>query len=129
MQRYLVNHTEAGPLMLPDYDGNWYSRSTVDARISALESRLAAMTKDRDAQAEAVRVLAMGVLAGQMARACLRGCPSTSGCAGGQTIGEGLSRMRFHQVPLSIFDHLYGAEEMIHDNPIAAAAVKGEKES
>lgn len=98
------------------------------ARIGgAIREALAAMTKERDDQAEAVRVLKRGVLAGQMARACLRRCPSTSGGAGGQTVGEGLSRMRFHNVPLSIFDDLSAADDAIWDNPIARAAVEGER--
>lgn len=48
---------EDGGVMVETDNGAWCLSAEASARIAALESRLEAMTKDRDAQAEAVRVL------------------------------------------------------------------------
>ena len=84
-----------------------------DARITELETALAVMTKDRDAQAEAVRVLAAEC---EMSRVCVEPDPIYG-----------------WDEPRHLADHymdwreLGKMREQTDANPIAAAAVEGKE--
>lgn len=78
----------------------WRKRAEeAEARIAALETALAAMTMDRDAQAEAVRVLGGECFEWRLAHVCS---------------------------PVSLIDApIIRARKRTMNNPIAAAALKG----
>jgi len=80
-----------------------------------------AALKSRDEQASAVGELLKVVVGGKRAMSGLRQCPCSSGGAGGQTVEACLDRLRFHQVPLSIFDAMLQAEAEL--GPVAEAAL------
>ena len=86
------------------------STPTVESRIAALETALVAMTKDRDAQAEAVRVLGDEV---KLSRECASPDPI-----------YGWDEPRHLADHYPDWHELGEAREQTDDNPIARAAVE-----
>ena len=105
MERFTLSKESAiGPYMGTDPNGAWCHWDAANARIAALEAQVKALTEDRDAQAEAVRVLGAWLRLWRL----FKGRPRSEVDAPG--------------APYRVFRD---AQREVWNNPIARAAVEG----
>jgi len=87
------------------------------ARITALETALAAMTKERDDQAEAVRVLGM----------CVEARRREKIARDGFNVHDATKQTHAHHDWVKAIEDRFTADGLVDTNPIARAAVEGER--